>query len=87
MQVGPVLAFYYSPWCSHCNSFVPVWSRLEQILLGSQISTVKIDIAETRDVNPHFEKVPTIVLTKNGRPLEFLGERTLDNILSFIQHN
>ena len=84
----PVLTLYFAPWCPHSQEVMSVWNDLQQILLGSQISTVKVDCTETPALVPPFVRAyPTIVLTKNERDLEFRGKRTLDNLLSFIQNN
>ena len=84
----PILTMYYAPWCPHSQEAMTVWNELQQTLLGSQITTKKVDAVETPDLVPPFVRAfPTIVLSKNGRNLEYQGRRTLDNLLSFIQYN
>ncbi len=84
----PILTLYFAPWCPHSQEVMTVWNQLQQTLLGSQLSTIKVDSAETPDLVPPFVRAyPTIILTKNGRNLEFQGRRTLDNLLSFVQYS
>ena len=88
LALYPVLTLYFAPWCPHSREVMSVWNELQQSLLGSQISTIKVDCTETPALVPPFIRAfPTIVLARNGQNLEFQGRRTLDNLLSFIQHN
>lgn len=86
--IFPVLTMYYAPWCPHSQEAMSVWNDLQQTLLGSQITTTRIDAVGTPELVPSFVRAfPTIVLSKNGRDWEYQGRRTLDNLLSFIQYN
>ena len=88
LALYPTLTLYFAPWCPHSQEVMSVWNELQQTLLGSQISTIKVDCTEKPALIPAFVRTyPTIVLTRNGRNLEYQGRRTLDNLLSFVQHN
>lgn len=84
----PLLTLYFAPWCPHSQEFMSVWNELQQTLLGSQLNVQKIDVDATPELVPHYVYAyPTVTLLKNGRVIEFRGKRTLDSLLSFIQHN
>lgn len=67
----PVLVDFYATWCGPCQMMTPI---LEQVnnLMKDQLQVVKIDT----DKYPHLasqhgiQALPTLVLFKNGEPVE-----------------
>jgi protein disulfide-isomerase A1 len=91
-----LLVKFYAPWCAHCKNFAPVYSEIAtrlreeqkdapagqaRIRLGKLDGTEAVSIAERFEVKGY----PKIKLFRNGRPENYAGKRTADDILSFLQ--
>ncbi|MEM7553598.1 MAG: thioredoxin [Cyanobacteria bacterium P01_A01_bin.84] len=67
----PVLVDFYATWCGPCQMMVPILEQVNAHLQG-QMRVVKIDT----DKYPHIaekyriEALPTLVLFKQGEPVE-----------------
>ncbi len=72
------LVYYFSPNCPHCTDFMPLWDTLN---VPSGVGKKKVNC--NSQACPGIESLPTIML--NGE--EFKGERTKDNIETFIKKN
>ena len=86
---APKIVLYYVPWCPHCKNIMPEWNKLEQNMQGTQTEVKKVDC----EANPEAAKqnnvdgFPTIILFKNGKALNYEGDRTMEEIKSFIQNS
>ena len=84
---APKIVLYYVPWCPHCKDVMPEWNKLEQNMQGTNTQVSKVDCeanpqaAKEQDVNGF----PTIILFKNGKAIQYEGERTMEEIQNFIQ--
>lgn len=85
------LEYYYMQSCPHCNNFTPVWEELGRRVKneGISVSLKKYNLqAPENKVKVDKNKItgaPTIVLDKNGKSTEYHGNRTVEDILKFIQ--
>lgn len=70
------LKYYYSPNCPHCVKFMPIWEKIKV-----NVDKVKIncDIQNCSGI----VALPTIKF--NG--IEYEGERTKENIETFVEKN
>ena len=68
---------------------MPEWNKLEQNMQGTQTEVNKVDC----EANPEAAKqnnvdgFPTIILFKNGKAINYEGDRTMEEIKSFIQNS
>lgn len=67
----PVLVDFYATWCGPCQMMSPI---LEQVgsYLKNQIQVVKIDTDKYPNLATQYQihALPTLVLFKNGQPVE-----------------
>lgn len=72
------LVYFFSPNCPHCRDFMPIW---DNISTPSGVGKKKVNC--DNQACPGIEALPTIML--NGE--QFNGERTKENIETFINKN
>lgn len=67
----PVLVDFYATWCGPCQMMSPI---LEQVgsYLKNQLQVVKIDTDKYPNLASQYQihALPTLVLFKNGQPVE-----------------
>ncbi|NEP10620.1 MAG: thioredoxin [Symploca sp. SIO2C1] len=67
----PVLVDFYATWCGPCQMMVPILETVNSQLKG-QLQVIKIDTDKYPQLASeyHIEALPTLVLFKNGQPVE-----------------
>lgn len=70
------LVYFFSPKCPHCRDFMPVWDSL-----SVPVNKKKVDCS--LQACQGIEALPTLMM--NGE--EFKGERTKENIETFVNNN
>lgn len=67
----PVLVDFYAPWCGPCQMMVPILDRVNQDL-KSKLRVVKINTDNYPAIasEHRIEALPTLVLFKNGQPVD-----------------
>ena len=80
------IVLYYADWCGHCKQFMPEWENAAN-QLGSKIRFTKINCVndKKRCENESIKGFPTVILYRNGKKMEFNGERTVDGLKKFIE--
>jgi thioredoxin len=67
----PLLVDFYATWCGPCRMLAPILEQVQAHLKG-KVQIVKIDTDRYPDIASQYEihALPTIVLFKQGQPVE-----------------
>ncbi|MEL7037992.1 MAG: thioredoxin [Cyanobacteria bacterium J06592_8] len=67
----PVLVDFYATWCGPCHMMAPILEEVNQEM-NQQIQIVKIDTDKYPQIASQYqiEALPTLVLFKQGKPVE-----------------
>lgn len=85
--------FFKASWCGHCTRFKPVWdsvvSECNSTDKYSNVDFLELDVDE-EETKPYMEKYqvrgfPHVVLTNGDTEHIFTGNRTKDELISFIE--
>jgi len=86
---GDKLVLYYTDWCGISRQFRPIWDQFCQ-----QNNTGVVTVAINCENNVDQCKVqgirgyPTVILHKsNGQNVEFVQQRTVQNLQNFVNKN
>ena len=83
---GLVLVDFWAPWCGPCRAIAPVLEDLAAAY-GDKLTVAKIDIDDHRVKAGEFgvRAIPTLILFKDGRPVETLvGLQTRSSLAAAI---
>ena len=84
----------YHPNCGHCKAMESDWNNLEKELKNNykgDVGVFNVHAEALSNTNiPALKKVkgyPTIMAIKNGKSIEYQGDRSKDHMLKFFKQN
>jgi thioredoxin len=83
----PVLVDFYATWCGPCQMMAPILEQVNNVLKG-RLQVVKIDTDKYPQLASQYQiyALPTLVLFKNGQPVErFEGVVAADQLVQQLQ--
>jgi thiol-disulfide isomerase/thioredoxin len=85
------LYYFYHPQCGWCKKFTPTWKQLTKMLDGKDIEVIDVDVSNEKNDDLAFyynvNAYPTLIYVTPNKNYEYNGDRTVNDILGFIQSN
>jgi thioredoxin 1 len=68
----PVLVDFWAPWCGPCKMQGPILEEVAKDFEGKNIKIGKLNVDEAPQSASRFQimSIPTLIIFKNGRPVE-----------------
>ena len=83
----PVLVDFWAEWCAPCRMIGPIVEEIAQEY-GDRLKVVKVDVDGNQALAATYNvmSIPTLLLFKNGRPVEqVIGALGKDSLLAKIK--
>ncbi len=85
----PVLADFWAEWCGPCRALAPTFDKLAEAY-GKDFVFVKVNVDEMSELAEKFrvQAIPTLMLLKNGEPVEILvGYHSYEDLEKVLARN
>lgn len=82
---GVVLVDFWATWCGPCKMIAPIIEQISEEMENVKIAKVDVDENETLANKYEISSIPTLMIFKNGNPVEtiigFAPKDTLKNAI------
>ena len=83
------IVFVYADWCGHCTRFKPEWTKVEKECKSKNISTTALNVDDEKNADfmntYNVNSFPTLIVFKGSEFKKYEGDRTTDQIVSFVE--
>mgnify|MGYP002041465976 CR=1 FL=1 len=80
---------FYAPWCGHCKTMIPAYSKLAQRMKAETegVAIGKVDATVENDIGSKYgvQGFPTLKLFINGEPVDYAGGREEDAMFNWLK--
>lgn len=86
---SPVLVDFWASWCGPCRMVAPVLEEVARDYEG-KVKVVKVNVDENTETASRYRimSIPTMMLFKNGEPVEtIIGFRKKEELSNIIDKN
>ncbi len=86
---GVWFVWFYADWCGHCRQMAEPWADFaNRNNTGVNLAKVRDDFVPRISSKPNIQGWPTIMLYKNGVPVDtYQGERTPEAFNHYVSNN
>ncbi|KAI9296987.1 thioredoxin-domain-containing protein [Neoconidiobolus thromboides FSU 785] len=79
LKKGAWFIKFFAPWCGHCQTLAPTWTKLASDLQNT-INIGQVDCTEEKSLCKDYtiRGYPTLKFIQNDKQKDYFGERTLD---------
>lgn len=86
---GKWMVDFYAPWCGWCKKLEPIWNDLANENDDEGVMIAKLDATQHKGTAVKFgiRGFPTIKMFKDGKVIDYQGERTVPAFKKFIELN
>ena len=82
-----ILTLFYSPDDPNCQEIIPLFEKIASIIKKENYVSAKIDYDKSPQIVRHFkiETFPSILLIRKTVPIDYDGEKNLDQIINWLK--
>ena len=86
-QQKPELKLYYTNWCGWSKRFLPTWAELEKKVRNVKLTKIDCENTSNKGQCQNIPGYPFLVLEKNGKKINYNGNRSYGDIIKFLNKN
>lgn len=86
-ESSATISAFLLPGCGWCEKFKPEWAKFTDMAKKEGFNTKTIDAQEQSELvtQKGITAFPTVQVEKNGKTVEYNGNRTAEDLLKFVK--